>query len=108
MLSMSRFISPCFGYLLRKGSSMMKEFGGARTVVLVGPSKRDLRLDLLRGIGQWMVFLDHIRYDSVWSTLAPGVLLWRCCHSPLTRSWCGLQVASSPRFSSVFWASFSW
>jgi hypothetical protein len=31
---------------------------------------RDLRLDLLRGIGQWMVFLDHIPYDVVgWLTI---------------------------------------
>src|ERR1700692_3024459 len=32
---------------------------------LVGPAERDLRLDLMRGIGQWMVFLDHIPYDIV-------------------------------------------
>jgi hypothetical protein len=37
---------------------------------LVGPAERDLRLDLVRGIGQWMVFLDHIPYDIVgWLTL---------------------------------------
>jgi hypothetical protein len=37
---------------------------------LVGPGERDLRLDLMRGIGQWMVFLDHIPYDIVsWLTL---------------------------------------
>ena len=31
---------------------------------------RDLRLDLLRGIGQWMVFLDHVPYDVVgWFTI---------------------------------------
>src|ERR1700737_2326702 len=37
---------------------------------LVGPAERDLRLDLMRGIGQWMVFLDHIPYDIVsWLTL---------------------------------------
>jgi len=37
---------------------------------LVGPTYRDLRLDLLRGIGQWMIFLDHIPYDVVsWLTL---------------------------------------
>jgi hypothetical protein len=36
----------------------------------VGPAERDLRLDLMRGIGQWMVFLDHIPYDIVsWLTL---------------------------------------
>ncbi len=35
-----------------------------------GPPERDLRLDLLRGIGQWMVFLDHIPYDIVgWLTI---------------------------------------
>jgi hypothetical protein len=32
--------------------------------------KRDLRLDLFRGIGLWMVFLDHIPHDVVaWLTL---------------------------------------
>ena len=37
---------------------------------LLGPAERDLRLDLMRGIGQWMVFLDHIPYDIVsWLTL---------------------------------------
>jgi hypothetical protein len=37
---------------------------------LAGPAERDLRLDLMRGIGQWMVFLDHIPYDIVsWLTL---------------------------------------
>jgi hypothetical protein len=32
---------------------------------LLSPTERDLRLDLMRGIGQWMVFLDHIPYDVV-------------------------------------------
>src|SRR6202166_801520 len=37
---------------------------------IVGPAESDLRLDLMRGIGQWMVFLDHIPYDIVsWLTL---------------------------------------
>jgi hypothetical protein len=32
--------------------------------------ERDLRLDLLRGIGLWMIFLDHIPHDIVaWLTL---------------------------------------
>src|ERR1700719_4506398 len=32
--------------------------------------ERDLRLDLFRGIGLWMVFLDHIPHDVVaWLTL---------------------------------------
>ena len=31
---------------------------------------RDLRLDLFRGIGLWMIFLDHIPHDVVaWLTL---------------------------------------
>ncbi len=56
--------------LLRKVQSMRENFGEARTAVLVGPSKRDLRLDLLRGIGQWMVFLDHIPNNFLnWFTL---------------------------------------
>lgn len=37
---------------------------------LHGPAERDLRLDLIRGVGQWMVFLDHIPYSIVgWFTL---------------------------------------
>jgi hypothetical protein len=37
---------------------------------LLAPAERDLRLDLIRGVGQWMVFLDHIPYDVVtWLTL---------------------------------------
>jgi hypothetical protein len=49
---------------------MHDNFGEARTAVLAGPGKRDLRLDLLRGIGQWMVFLDHIPYNFLnWFTL---------------------------------------
>jgi hypothetical protein len=61
----------CFAYvLLRKIQGMHKNFGEVRTAVLVGPGKRDLRLDLLRGIGQWMVFLDHIPYNFMnWFTL---------------------------------------
>src|ERR1700716_639457 len=32
--------------------------------------ERDLRLDLLRGLGLWMIFLDHIPDDIVaWLTL---------------------------------------
>ena len=32
--------------------------------------ERDLRLDLFRGIGLWMIFLDHIPDDVVsWLTL---------------------------------------
>ena len=48
---------------------MHENLGEARTVVLVGPGQRDLRLDLLRGIGQWIVFLDHIPYNFLnWFT----------------------------------------
>jgi hypothetical protein len=37
---------------------------------LLAPVERDLRLDLFRGIGLWMVFLDHIPHDVVsWLTL---------------------------------------
>ncbi|HLZ02876.1 MAG TPA: OpgC domain-containing protein [Bradyrhizobium sp.] len=39
-------------------------------VFLMRPVERDLRLDLLRGLGLWMVFLDHIPNDVVsWLTL---------------------------------------
>ena len=49
---------------------MQENLGEVRTAVLAGPDKRDLRLDLLRGIGQWMVYLDHIPYDFLnWFTL---------------------------------------
>jgi hypothetical protein len=35
-----------------------------------GPVERDLRLDLFRGMGLWMIFLDHIPHDVVaWLTL---------------------------------------
>jgi hypothetical protein len=37
---------------------------------LLFPRERDLRLDFFRGIGQWMIFLDHIPFDVVnWLTL---------------------------------------
>src|SRR5262245_1276113 len=49
---------------------MQENFGEVRTAVLAGPDKRDLRLDLLRGIGQWMVYVDHIPYNFLnWFTL---------------------------------------
>ncbi len=40
------------------------------TVSFSHPVERDLRLDLFRGIGLWMIFLDHIPDDVVsWLTL---------------------------------------
>jgi len=37
---------------------------------LLSPIERDLRLDLFRGVGLWMIFLDHIPHDVVsWLTL---------------------------------------
>ena len=40
------------------------------TVSLSHAVERDLRLDLFRGIGLWMIFLDHIPHDVVaWLTL---------------------------------------
>ena len=39
-------------------------------VSLLRPVERDLRLDVLRGMGLWMIFLDHIPHDIVsWLTL---------------------------------------
>ncbi|MFC0242255.1 OpgC domain-containing protein [Rhodopseudomonas telluris] len=39
-------------------------------VEILGPRERDLRLDFLRGLGQWMIFLDHIPYNVMsWLTL---------------------------------------
>ena len=61
---MSVLRGPFYQRASAKGSEHARaNFGEARTAVLVGPGKRDLRLDLLRGIGQWMVFLDHIPYN---------------------------------------------
>jgi hypothetical protein len=40
------------------------------TLPLTLPIERDLRLDLFRGIGLWMIFLDHVPQDVVsWLTL---------------------------------------
>src|SRR5258708_31623555 len=40
------------------------------TIPLSRTVERDLRLDLFRGIGLWMIFLDHIPHDVVaWLTL---------------------------------------
>ena len=37
---------------------------------LLEPIERDVRLDFFRGIGLWMIFLDHIPHDVVsWLTL---------------------------------------
>src|ERR1700751_4017980 len=37
---------------------------------LYSPIERDVRLDFFRGIGLWMIFLDHIPHDVVgWLTL---------------------------------------
>src|SRR3978361_2496453 len=42
-----------------------KDIVASRVVV-----ERDLRLDLFRGMGLWMIFLDHIPHDVVaWLTL---------------------------------------
>src|SRR5260370_8097487 len=40
------------------------------TIPLSRAVERDLRLDLFRGMGLWMIFLDHIPHDVVaWLTL---------------------------------------
>jgi hypothetical protein len=40
------------------------------TAALLEPVERDVRLDFFRGIGLWMIFLDHIPHDVVsWLTL---------------------------------------
>src|SRR5712672_3885038 len=40
------------------------------SLALLRPVERDLRLDLFRGMGLWMIFLDHIPHDIVaWLTL---------------------------------------
>nr|WP_234827044.1 OpgC domain-containing protein [Rhodopseudomonas palustris] len=42
----------------------------AREVALMGQGERDLRLDFLRGVGQWMILIDHIPYNFLsWFTL---------------------------------------
>jgi hypothetical protein len=35
------------------------------TAALLEPVERDVRLDFFRGIGLWMIFLDHIPHDVV-------------------------------------------
>src|SRR6202045_1571516 len=41
-----------------------------KTAALLKPVERDVRLDFFRGIGLWMIFLDHIPHDVVsWLTL---------------------------------------
>jgi len=48
----------------------MDQSSETSTAGILRPVKRDLRLDLLRGIGQWMVFLDHIPNNVMnWLTL---------------------------------------
>src|SRR5262252_9749675 len=40
------------------------------TAALLEPVERDVRLDFFRGVGLWMIFLDHIPDDVVsWLTL---------------------------------------
>jgi hypothetical protein len=40
------------------------------TAALLEPVERDVRLDFFRGVGLWMIFLDHIPHDVVsWLTL---------------------------------------
>ncbi len=40
------------------------------STLLFKPVERDLRLDFFRGVGLWMIFLDHIPHDVVsWLTL---------------------------------------
>jgi hypothetical protein len=42
----------------------------SESLALLKPVERDLRLDFFRGIGLWMIFLDHIPHDVVsWLTL---------------------------------------
>jgi hypothetical protein len=51
----------------QKGQRNMSELDD---VSLLRPPERDLRLDVLRGLGLWMIFLDHIPHDVVsWLTL---------------------------------------
>ncbi|MDA9410866.1 MULTISPECIES: OpgC domain-containing protein [unclassified Bradyrhizobium] len=43
---------------------------GPRMTLLLQPPERDLRLDFIRGIGQWIIFLDHIPNNFCnWFTL---------------------------------------
>lgn len=44
--------------------------GQPRRYALMRHGERDLRLDFLRGVGQWMIFLDHVPYNFLnWFTL---------------------------------------
>ena len=50
----------------RRGSDV----ANSETAALLETVERDVRLDFFRGIGLWMIFLDHIPHDVVsWLTL---------------------------------------
>src|SRR4051794_27181026 len=58
----------------RRDGATPTERGGAMITrdqsALLAPVQRDVRLDLFRGLGLWMIFLDHIPHDVVaWLTL---------------------------------------
>jgi hypothetical protein len=65
------FLHPIF--CRRHGATPTGRGGDMTTrdqAALLAPVERDLRLDLFRGIGLWMIFLDHIPHDVVaWLTL---------------------------------------
>src|SRR6202166_2548917 len=43
---------------------------GEHRLTATVPAGRDLRLDLFRGIGLWLIFLDHIPFNVVsWITI---------------------------------------
>jgi len=48
--------------------------------------ERDLRLDLLRGLALWMIFLDHIPDDVVSWMKMPAAPTMKCSATPASSS----------------------
>jgi hypothetical protein len=68
--------------LLRKIQSMQENLDAVRTAVLSGPGKRDLRLDLLRGIAQVLVSFSGIAMLVALPRSRPGTAACQFCLGP--------------------------
>src|ERR1700680_3973691 len=56
--------------LKRVKASRSDDQGEHQFMTATVPAERDLRLDLFRGIGLWLIFLDHIPFNVVsWITI---------------------------------------
>src|SRR5258705_1499837 len=90
------------------------------SLALLRPVERDLRLDLFRGIGLWMIFLDHIPHDFVsWLTFpnygfsdAAGLFLFISgylvgwIYAPIIRG--GLVLAAGKRLCKRVAHTYDW